>query len=121
MARFVVVLNLQRHTPAGRVIIPPWSTTILSEAGTTQRDEIFVRSNNTAASAGNVARDMAGGASSKPMYRYKTIIGWRLHARSLSNQKTEAKIACNVLNSDRTLCSPSEDRAGPGLASPSCA
>jgi hypothetical protein len=32
------------------------------------------------------------------MYRYKAVIGRRLHARTLSNQKTEAKIACNILN-----------------------
>ncbi|MDD2794811.1 MAG: IS5/IS1182 family transposase, partial [Acidocella sp.] len=32
------------------------------------------------------------------MFRYKTIIGRRLHARTLSNQQTEAKIACNVLS-----------------------
>jgi hypothetical protein len=32
------------------------------------------------------------------MYRYKTIIRRRLHARTLPNQKAEAKIACNVLN-----------------------
>ena len=31
------------------------------------------------------------------MFRYKTI-GRRLQARTLSNQKTEAKIGCNVLN-----------------------
>ena len=28
------------------------------------------------------------------MYRYKTIIGRRPHARTLSNQRTEAKIGC---------------------------
>jgi hypothetical protein len=32
------------------------------------------------------------------MYRYNTIIGWRLRARILRNQRTEAKIACIVLN-----------------------
>jgi hypothetical protein len=32
------------------------------------------------------------------MFRYKTIIGRKLQARTLSNQKTEAKIGCNVLN-----------------------
>jgi hypothetical protein len=32
------------------------------------------------------------------MSRYKAILGRRLHARTLPNQKTEAKIACNVLN-----------------------
>jgi len=32
------------------------------------------------------------------MYRNKTIIGRRLDARTLPNQRTEAKIGCNVLN-----------------------
>ena len=32
------------------------------------------------------------------MFRYKTIIGRRLHARILPNQRTEAKLGCNVLN-----------------------
>jgi hypothetical protein len=32
------------------------------------------------------------------MFRYKTIIGRRLHARTLPNQRTEAKVGCNVLN-----------------------
>jgi hypothetical protein len=32
------------------------------------------------------------------MYRYKAIIGRRLHARNLLNQRTEAKIGCNVIN-----------------------
>jgi hypothetical protein len=32
------------------------------------------------------------------MFRYKTIIGRRLHARTLPNQRTEAKIGCGVLN-----------------------
>jgi len=32
------------------------------------------------------------------VYRYKTIIGRRLQARTLSKQRTEAKIGCNVLN-----------------------
>jgi hypothetical protein len=32
------------------------------------------------------------------MFRYKTIIGRRLHARILRNQCAEAKLGCNVLN-----------------------
>jgi hypothetical protein len=40
------------------------------------------------------------------MYRYKTIIGRRLHARTLPNQKTEAKIGCNVLNRMTSLGMP---------------
>ena len=32
------------------------------------------------------------------VYRYKAIIGRRLHARTLPSQRTEAKTGCNVLN-----------------------
>jgi hypothetical protein len=32
------------------------------------------------------------------MYRYKTIVGRRLHARTLPNQRIEAKIGCTVIN-----------------------
>ena len=40
------------------------------------------------------------------MYRYKTIIGRRLHARTLPNQKTEAMIACNALTKMTKLGMP---------------
>jgi hypothetical protein len=55
---------LQRHS-AARVIIPPRSTAVLSEAGTNQADDHLRSKNNTAASDGNIDVDMAGGASSK--------------------------------------------------------
>jgi hypothetical protein len=32
------------------------------------------------------------------MFRYNTVIGRRLYAQTLSNQRTEAKVGCNVLN-----------------------
>jgi hypothetical protein len=32
------------------------------------------------------------------MFRYQTIIGRRLQARTLPDRRTEAKIGCNVLN-----------------------
>ena len=37
------------------------------------------------------------------MYRYKTVVDRWLHARTLPNQQTEAKIGCNVLNRMTTL------------------
>jgi hypothetical protein len=40
------------------------------------------------------------------VYRYKTIIGRRLHARTLPNQRTEAKIGCNALNQMTKLGMP---------------
>jgi hypothetical protein len=44
------------------------------------------------------------------MYRYKTIVGRRLHARALPNQRTETKIGCNVLNRMTTLGMPTTVR-----------
>jgi hypothetical protein len=40
------------------------------------------------------------------MYRYQTVVGRRLHARTLTNQQAEAKIGCNVLNRMTTLGMP---------------
>jgi hypothetical protein len=89
---------LHRH-PAARVIIPPRSTAVLSEDGTTQRDE-HLRSVQQHGRIGWQRRCGYGRRSlvETAMYRYKTIIGRRLHARTLPNQKIEAKIACNALN-----------------------
>jgi len=44
------------------------------------------------------------------MYRYKTVVGRRLHARTLPNQQTEAKIGCNVLNQMTMLGMPATVR-----------
>jgi transposase len=89
---------LQRH-PAACVIIPPRSTAVASEAGTTQRDEhlrMIEKHGRTGwqRRSGYRRRNLVETA----MFRYKTIIGRRLHARTLPNQKAEAKIGCNVLN-----------------------
>jgi hypothetical protein len=40
------------------------------------------------------------------MFRYKTVIGRRLHARILPNQRTEVKIGGNVLNRMTALGMP---------------
>jgi hypothetical protein len=44
------------------------------------------------------------------MFRYKTIIGRRLHARTLPTQRTEAQIGCNVLNRMTDLGMPASVR-----------
>jgi hypothetical protein len=44
------------------------------------------------------------------MFRYKTIIGRRLHARTLCNQRTEAKIGSGVLNRMTALGMPASAR-----------
>jgi transposase len=97
---------LQRH-PAARVIIPPRSTAIVSETCTTQRDD-HLRAIEQHGRLGWQRRSGYGRRSlvETAMYRYKTIIGRRLHARTLSNQRTEAKIGCNVLNRMTSLGMP---------------
>jgi hypothetical protein len=44
------------------------------------------------------------------MYRYTTVVGRRLRARTLPNQRTEAKIGCNVLNQMTRLGMPATVR-----------
>jgi hypothetical protein len=97
---------LQRH-PAARVVIQPRSTATLSEAGTTQRDD-HLRSIAQHGRLGWQRRSGYGRRSrvETAQYRYKTIIGPRFHARTLPNQRTEAKIGCNVLNRMTSLGMP---------------
>ncbi len=87
-----------RH-PAAAVVIPPRATAVPSQTTTTQRDRHLA----AIAEHGRIAWQRSSGYSRRSlvetaMYRYKTIIGRRLHARILPNQQTEAKTACNVLN-----------------------
>jgi hypothetical protein len=89
------------------VTIPPRSTAILSETGTTQRDD-HLRSIEQHGRLGWQRRSGYGRRSQveTAMYRYKTIIGRRLHARTLPNQQIEAKIGCNVPNRMTSLGMP---------------
>ena len=91
--------EIARRHPEADVIVPPRSTAILSESGTTQRDAHL----RTIKKHGRIGWQRRSGYCRRSlvetaMFRYKTIIGRRLHARTLPNQKTEAKIGCGVLN-----------------------
>jgi len=44
------------------------------------------------------------------MFRYKTLIGPRLRARTLAAQKSEARIACAVINHRTPLGMPISQR-----------
>jgi transposase len=96
----------ERH-PEAAVIIPPRATAVPSEITTTQRDEHLV----AIAKHGRMGWQRSSGYNRRSlvetaMYRYKTIVGRRLHARTLPHQRTEAKIGCNVLNQMTTLGMP---------------
>jgi hypothetical protein len=96
----------KRH-PGAAVIVPPRSTAVASETAATQRDQHLA----TIAKHGRIGWQRSSGYSRRSlvetaMYRYKAIIGRRLHARILTNQQTEAKIGCNVLNRMTSLGMP---------------
>jgi hypothetical protein len=88
----------KRH-PGAAVIIPPRATAVAHEAATNQRDQHVA----LIAQHGRIGWQRRSGYNRRSLtetviYRYKAIIGRRLCARSLLNQRTEAKIGCNALN-----------------------
>jgi hypothetical protein len=91
----------ERH-PNATVIIPPRATSVAGETTATQRDQHLAMIDEH----GRMGWQRRSGYNQRclvetAMFRYKTIIGRRLQARTLSNRKTEAKIGCNVLKLNR--------------------
>jgi transposase len=92
------------------VVIPPRATAVLSDAAETaptQRD----RHIQMIAETGRLGWQKTVGYGKRSlvevaMLRYKTLIGHRLHARTLPTQKTEAKVACKVINIMTSLGMP---------------
>jgi len=85
--------------PGAEVIIPPWATAVPNEITTTQRDRHIAMIEKH----GRMGWQRRSGYNRRSLvetaiYRYKTIISRRLQARTLPNQRTEARIGCNVLN-----------------------
>ena len=88
----------ERH-PEAAVIIPPRWTAVPDEAMATQRNAHVA----AIAKHGRMGWQRRSGYNRRSLvetgvYRYKNVIGRRLRARTLPNQRTEAKIGCNVLN-----------------------
>jgi transposase len=100
--------------PPVAVIIPPRSTAVPSTAaGTTpsQRDQHI----QMIGDKGRMGWQKAVGYGQRShaetaMFRYKAIIGSSLRARTLPAQKTEAKVACSVLNRMTKLGMPASQR-----------
>ena len=105
---------IAQRDPAAAVIIPPRSTAVLSdtaETAPTQRDRhlrmIQERGRLGWQKAVNYGRRSLGEVA---MMRYKTVIGRRLHARTLPTQKAEAAAGCKVLNVMTRLGMPVSQR-----------
>ncbi len=100
--------------PPVTVVIPPRSTAVpSSDAGTTpsQRDQHI----HMIGDKGRMGWQRAVGYGQRShaetaMFRYKAIIGSGLRARTLPAQKTEAKVACSVLNRMTRLGMPASQR-----------
>jgi hypothetical protein len=97
-----VYRSVAEHTPDAAVIIPPRSTAVPSataDIDPTQRDRHIERIEQRGRlgwlrAIDHGRRSLAEGA----MFRYKKVIGRRLHARTPPTQKTEAKVAGKVIN-----------------------
>jgi Transposase DDE domain len=95
----IVYKAVVEHHPGVAVIIPPRATAVANEEATSQRDRHIAMIEQH----GRIGWQRRSGYNRRSLvetavYRYKTIIGRRLCARSLLNQRNEAKIGCNVLN-----------------------
>jgi hypothetical protein len=101
-----------RH-PEADIVIPPRTTAVPSTSGATQRDQHVA----TIEKHGRIGGQRLSGYNRRSlvetaMYRYKTIIGRRLLARTLSSQQVEAKIGCNALNRMTSFGMPATIRIG---------
>ena len=99
----------ERH-PKAAVIVPPRITAVTNGTTATQRDKHLT----IIAKHGRMSWQRSSGYNRRSlvetaMCRYKTVIGRRLYARKLSNQRTEAKIGGNVLNRMTGLGMPLSD------------
>ena len=99
----------ERH-PEARIIVPPRSGVVPSktaETAPTQRD----RHLQLIAEKGRMGWQKAVGYGKRSLvetafHRYKVLIGRSLRARTLSAQKVEARIACQVINRMTSLGMP---------------
>jgi transposase len=85
--------------PEAEIIIPPRATAVPNEIRTTRRDRHIA----TIEKHGRMGWQRRSGYNRRSLvetaiYRYKTIINRRLQVRTLPNQRTEARIGCNILN-----------------------
>jgi transposase len=101
-----------RH-PEADIIIPPRATAVLSTSGVPQRNQHIA----TIEEHGRMGWQRRSGYNRRSLvetavYRYKTIIGRRLLARTLSSQQIEAKLGCNVLNRMTSFGMPATIRIG---------
>jgi hypothetical protein len=100
----------ERH-PEASIIIPPRAMAVAGETTATQRDLHIAMIQKH----GRMGWQLRSGYNRRSlietaMFRYKTIIGRRLNAQTLPNQRNEAKVGCDVLNRMTGLGMPASVR-----------
>jgi transposase len=100
---------LDRH-PDAAVVIPPRSTAVLSDTTETKPTQRG-RHIELLAEKGRMGWQKAVGYGKRSLvetafYRYKVLVGRSLRARTLSAQKVEARIACQVISRMTNLGMP---------------
>jgi hypothetical protein len=107
------IAERQPHSPP-TVIIPPRITAVLSsttETSPSWRDRHIQMIQEKGRRGWEKAVDYGKRSLVETaMFRYKTLIGPRLRARTLATQKVEARIACAVINRMTQLGMPSSQR-----------
>ena len=102
--------GLRTRSPALKIVIPPKSTAVVdfrAQGAWRQRNEALERIEQVGRRQWRKESGAEGQARAENgMYRYKSIIGDRLRARTAGAQKTEALIAVNVLNRMTELGTP---------------
>ena len=102
-----VYAALEGHSKGVRIVIPPRHDARASGRGTRQRDETIRAIND--AGRRQWAHELGytqGSLVETAMYRYKAIIGRAMRGRTLASQKTEATLACAILNAMTALGMP---------------
>jgi transposase len=99
---------VEANHPRAAIVIPPRSTAVLGQNENQTQCDRHLEAIPQHGRRGWHQRSVYGRRSlvEAAIFRRKTIIGRRLHDRTPSNQQTEAKIACNVLNRMASLGMP---------------
>lgn len=98
-----------------RVVVPPTKTAVVSQRGrgSTARDRTVRRVEDVG--RGQWKKESGyhwQGKVENAFFRYKSIIGDRLRARTSGAQKAEALIGCNILNRISELGRPTSVAIG---------
>jgi IS5 family transposase len=96
-----VAIYKKAESRGAKVVVPPTRSASVSKRGprSAKRDRTIKRVNKVGRRRWKKESGYhRQGTVENAFYRYKTMLGGKLHARGLSAQKAEATLACKILN-----------------------